>query len=337
MQDRALELKVGLVLLAALVVLGGFALLLGDFHLRSGIAINVDYNFSGAIQAGAPVKISGIKVGRVSDVVFLGEALDPAGQPIHVRLVLAIEERARPVLRDSTEFYVNTQGLLGENYVEIVPHPGKSEPLKDGAEVRGSDPARFDLLFSKLYDFLQAVSELMTENRQVFVDLLRSGSKLATTLDKALLANDQDLSRAIKNGADAAERASALLDSMKVAVGDGKKLGATISDVSETTGVLKRQLPDTLAKLQRALDELSRLEGALKDVDRDKVNAMVKNASGALDEANAVLKDAALVMKRVRGGQGTIGLLVQDDEVYDDLKEMLRDLKEHPWKLIWKD
>jgi phospholipid/cholesterol/gamma-HCH transport system substrate-binding protein len=337
MQDRALELKVGLVLLAAFVVLGGFVLLLGDLHLRTGLQINVDYNFSGSIQAGAPVRVSGIKVGRVADVVFLGEELDKNGMPVHVRLVLSIEDRAKPVLRENTEFYVNTQGLLGENYVEIVPHPGKSPALVDGAAVRGSDPARFDLLFSKLYDFLQAVSELMHENRDVFVDLLRSGSKLATTLDKALLANEQDLSRAISNGADAAERAKALLASMQTAIGDGKKLGSTISDVSETSALFKKKLPETLAKVQRALDEINRLEGALKDVDREKVNAILKNASSALEEASATLQDARVIAKRVRTGQGTIGLLVQDDEVYDDLKELLKDIKEHPWKMIWKD
>jgi phospholipid/cholesterol/gamma-HCH transport system substrate-binding protein len=335
--ERALELKVGLVLLAALVVLGGFVLLLGDFHFRSGMQLNVDYNFSGAIQSGAPVKVSGIKVGRVADVVFLGEQLDQKGEPIHVRLVLQVEERAKPVLRENTEFFVNTQGLLGENYVEIVPHPGKRPPLENGATVRGSDPARFDLLVSRLYEFLQAVSDLMNENRDVFVDLLKSGSRLANALDKALLANEQDLARAIKNGADATERAKTLIESIQTAVGDGKMLGSTISDVSETSAILKKQLPEVLAKMDKALGEVNRLEAALKDVDREKVNAILRNTAEALAEANATLQDARLIAKRIRGGQGTIGLLIQDDEIYDDLKELLKDLKQHPWKIIWKD
>jgi len=47
--------------------------------------------------------------------------------------------------------------------------------------------------------------------------------------------------------------------------------------------------------------------------------------------------DARLVLKTIRRGEGTIGGLVQDPQVYDDLKEMLRDLKRNPWKFLWRD
>jgi phospholipid/cholesterol/gamma-HCH transport system substrate-binding protein len=337
MQERALELRVGLVLLCALAVLGVFVMLLGDFRLKSGLTINVDYNFSGAIQQGAPVKISGIKVGRVADLLFMGGQLTEKGEPIHVRLVLTLEERARPVLKENTEFFVNTQGLLGENYVEIVPHGGESPPIQAGATVRGVDPARFDLLFARLYEFLDSVSELMKNDKGTFVDLMRSVGSLASTLDNALKANDEDLSRTIKNAAAATDRASQVLDSMKTALGDGKSLARTLENVDEGSAVLKRELPETMKKLQHALDQVNRLGDALGDVDRAKVNTALQNATSALEEASAMLKDARAITKRVKGGQGTIGLLVQDDEIYDDLKELLRDLKQHPWKMIWKD
>jgi phospholipid/cholesterol/gamma-HCH transport system substrate-binding protein len=337
MQDRALELRVGLVLLCAIAVLGVFVMLLGDFRLKSGMTISVDYNFSGAIQQGAPVKISGVKVGRVSDLVFMGGKLNDKGEPIHVRLVLSLEDRARPVLKENTDFFVNTQGLLGENYVEIVPHRGESAPIQEGAVVRGVDPARFDLLFARLYEFLESVSDLLKADKGTFVDLMHSLSSLAGTLDKAVRENDKDLSRTIKNAADAMESAVGVLDSMKRAVGDGKSLNHTFENVDQLSGAINKDYPAASRKLQNALDQVNHLGDALADVDRAKVNKALENATNALDEANAMLKDARAITKRVRGGQGTIGLLIQDDEIYDDLKELLRDLKQHPWKVIWKD
>jgi phospholipid/cholesterol/gamma-HCH transport system substrate-binding protein len=337
MNERALELKVGLVLLAALVILGAFVLFLGDLRLDSGIRLNVDYNFSGAIQQGAPVKISGITVGRVEDLVFMAGQPNARGEPINVRLVLSVEERARPVLRERTEFFVNTQGLLGENYVEIVPPKTESPPLADGATVRGIDPARFDLLVAKLYDLLDSVSVVLQDNRQVFVDLLRAGASLAGTLDRTLAANDQDVGKALKNVAIASESAVELLDAMKLALGDGRELASTVDGAEATVGLLSKQLPGLLAKLEQALDEVNRLSGALADVDRAKVTGALENATTALKQANVLLDDAGAITKRVRAGQGTIGLLLQDDEIYDDLKELLRDLKRNPWKLIWKD
>jgi len=55
-----------------LVVLAGFVLFLGDVRLESGVNILVEYTFSGAVQPGAPVRVSGVKVGRVDDIEFIG-------------------------------------------------------------------------------------------------------------------------------------------------------------------------------------------------------------------------------------------------------------------------
>ena len=40
---------------------------------------------------------------------------------------------------------------------------------------------------------------------------------------------------------------------------------------------------------------------------------------------------------RLEKGEGTVGQLLEDEEIYDDLKELIRDIKRHPWKLIWQD
>jgi phospholipid/cholesterol/gamma-HCH transport system substrate-binding protein len=49
-----------------------------------------------------------------------------------------------------------------------------------------------------------------------------------------------------------------------------------------------------------------------------------------------VLSDANAITQKIRSGSGSVGLLIQDDEIYDDLKDLLRDIKQHPWKLVWK-
>ena len=49
------------------------------------------------------------------------------------------------------------------------------------------------------------------------------------------------------------------------------------------------------------------------------------------------MRDAAAITQGIGTGRGTIGQLIVDQEIYDDLKEMLRDLKRHPWKMLWKE
>jgi phospholipid/cholesterol/gamma-HCH transport system substrate-binding protein len=47
--------------------------------------------------------------------------------------------------------------------------------------------------------------------------------------------------------------------------------------------------------------------------------------------------DAQKLSGGVREGKGTLGALLSDQDLYDDLRELLADLRRHPWKVIWKE
>src|ERR1043166_88802 len=79
MRERGLESKVGPLTLGSTGILLGFLFLLGNYSLHSGFTLDVDYNYVGSLQAGAPVKLSGIKVGKVKAVELYGGQPDPAG------------------------------------------------------------------------------------------------------------------------------------------------------------------------------------------------------------------------------------------------------------------
>ena len=114
-RERAQELKVGALILLALALCGGFVAVLGSFSLARGGRLQVDFDFSGNLQTGAPVKISGIKVGKVEEVAFLGGKLDEkVGRRVQVRVRAWIEDRARESIRQDAEVFVNTSGVLGE-------------------------------------------------------------------------------------------------------------------------------------------------------------------------------------------------------------------------------
>ena len=166
---KALELKVGALVLVSLGVLLGFIALLGGLSLSPGYRVYVDYDFSGNIHSGAPVKISGIRVGKVEDVRFMGGQLDTqSGRRVQVRLVVRIEQRARAAIHQDARFFVNTQGVLGEQYLEIAPGSHDKPELQADAVVRGVDPPRTDLIIARLYEFLDAVTSLLREDKGSF-------------------------------------------------------------------------------------------------------------------------------------------------------------------------
>ncbi len=43
------------------------------------------------------------------------------------------------------------------------------------------------------------------------------------------------------------------------------------------------------------------------------------------------------ILDRIEQGQGTLGKLLAEDEIYNELREFVKDIRAHPWKLIKKD
>src|SRR5687768_8353797 len=153
MRDRAIEFKVGLLIVIGLVIFAAFIFILGNFSFSSGYTLYVDYGFSGNVQPGAPVKVSGIKAGKVEEVEFLGgKVVDKGGRRVQVRVEVWVEDRVKDTIRRDAEFFINTSGVLGEQYLEIVPGDDyQNPPLEEGAVVAGVDPPRTDLIVARLY------------------------------------------------------------------------------------------------------------------------------------------------------------------------------------------
>ena len=57
--------------------------------------------------------------------------------------------------------------------------------------------------------------------------------------------------------------------------------------------------------------------------------ALTESIKNLADSANAV-------MTRLSEGEGTVGKLLVEEKIYDDLEALTEDIKNHPWKLLHK-
>jgi len=140
-----LELKVGFFVFIGLTILVVFVLSIGGFKTwSSGYRINLIFNFVNGVKIGAPVRFAGVDVGEVKKINLQFKSSEN-----HTRVCL--EVWIRDIVRvpaDST-VWVNTLGLLGEKYVEIIPGKDYSHALKENESLTGVDPMPTHELFSK--------------------------------------------------------------------------------------------------------------------------------------------------------------------------------------------
>lgn len=337
-KEKGLEFKVGLLIVVALGVLAAFVFILGNFSLGKGYRLYVDYNFSGNIQPGAPVKVSGIKVGKVEDVEFWGGKLDEkTGRRVQVRLKVWVQARVEETIRQDAEFFVNTAGVLGEQYLEIAPGSYDKPALPPNSVVVGVDPPRTDLIVARLYEFLDSVTKLLHEDKDLIRNLLKNGSEAVGELNLLLSENRTELAGLIKSTNRLADEGAQTLHDVRTGIGDPRIIGKTIQDLDGTLVQTNRTLAELTPKASRLLDEGSRVAGLVDGPRLDKVLGAVDTADALMTDTQKLVGNVDGMVTDLRAGKGTAGALLVREELYADLKEMIRDLKRNPWKFLWKE
>lgn len=130
MQQRLTETLVGCFILLAIISLVLLALKvsgLTSFFPEKSYTVTASFDDIGGLKVRAPVKIGGVQVGEVAAI-----KLDPVTFKASVKL--AINKQVNEIPDDSTAGIL-TAGLLGDNYIEIVPLYSQSF-LKDGGQIQ---------------------------------------------------------------------------------------------------------------------------------------------------------------------------------------------------------
>jgi phospholipid/cholesterol/gamma-HCH transport system substrate-binding protein len=342
-RERGLEFKVGLLILASSAILLGFIFVLGNFSLRPGFTIQVDFNYIGSLQPGAPIKVSGIKVGKVKDVEFLGGQVDPAiDKRVQVRVTAWIEDRARDSIRSDAEFYINTAGVLGEQYLEIV--PGKNweqPPIAEGAIVHDDklvhDPPRTDLVVARLYEVLEGVSNVLHDDRDAIKHLLANGASAVAEVNKLLVDNRGQLGDLITQGAGLAKEARTSLTKVNAGLGDGKQIAGLIYDADQTLRTAQSTMTTLTPHAVTLMTDATRVTGIITENRIDRAITAADKAAQAAGQAGGLIENVNGLVTDLRAGKGTAGALLARDDIYSDLRELIRDLKRNPWKFFWKE
>lgn len=150
-----LELKVGIFVFVGLVILIIFILSIGGFKTwSSGYRINFDFNFVNGAKVGAPVRFAGVDVGEVKKVKL---EFIPQENRSNVRLEAWIRNIIK-IPSDST-VWVNTLGLLGEKYVEIIPGKDYANCLGVDGSLTGIDPLPIHQIFNNAESILRNLDD----------------------------------------------------------------------------------------------------------------------------------------------------------------------------------
>lgn len=199
------EFKVGIFVLVGIIILVFLVFFISDFQIiQPRYKIKTIFTFANGVKNNSPLRVAGVDSGEVKSIRIL--PVEGNGKDTHVEMTIWVRKGVQ--IPADSKVFINTLGLLGEKYIEIVPGRDYKNVLKEGDSIRGQDPI-------------------------------------------------------------------------------------SMYDVSNIIQGMAKQLKDSIDSLQHIAESLD-------------------------------------------SGQGTIGKLLKDDSLYNNIDELILDLKAHPWKLFFK-
>lgn len=128
MSDNKSDFWVGLFILLGILALAFLALRAGNlstFSFAPTYKVEASFDNLGGLKVRAPIKSSGVVVGRVVDIGF-------DNQQFVANVTFEIDEKYK--FPDDSSASILTSGLLGEQYIGITPG-GDDKDLEDGSRI----------------------------------------------------------------------------------------------------------------------------------------------------------------------------------------------------------
>jgi phospholipid/cholesterol/gamma-HCH transport system substrate-binding protein len=289
-RDARINLTVGAFVLVAMLALAAGVL---SLSAESGLfqsQFRVTAHFANVLGLlpGAPVWLGGKEVGRVDRIAF-----QPMTAEKPVLVILRLNDDVQDRIRDDSVASIGTIGLLGDSYVEISFGTEGAAVLLDGDAIETADPVN--------------VGALMSEGRSALASINELSGSLSSVV--------QTFSE--KKGAERAVDAIEAVSDIMIETREGSGLIHTLI-FEPYDGEMGEELSQTLASLDEILNEVRTGDGILNGLIYSPVDeeSIVREAQAAAGRLNRILA-------KLEAGEGTLGLLLNDPSVYEDLQVLL--------------
>ena len=174
------EVKSGFIVTLALAFLLALTFLVGNWTRGAAETWKIRFTYVSGLKKNAPVYVAGHEVGRVARIEYV------RGEEKPILVSVLIPDRIE--LREDSQAFIDTLGLMGEKFVEIAPGSAASPLLRHGSMIPSTDPVRMYLLIQKM-------DRLATQMEEMMANL----NPLAQQVSGTLRTHQEEISKIISN------------------------------------------------------------------------------------------------------------------------------------------
>ncbi|MFN7118755.1 MAG: MlaD family protein [Saprospiraceae bacterium] len=322
------EVKIGILAIVAVgLSLWGYKFIMGKNALTASNIYYVDYATVEGLQKGTPVRISGFQVGVVSDIF-----LKPDDPNRRVTVVLDLGKETK-VPKDTRATIVATS-IMGAKAVDLFydqPCTGDA-CAPTGSYLQGETRGLLGSMLSE-------------DQAQSYVNIVKDGlNDILDTLNREILDENSNSPIALTLR-DMRYTMSNLRSSTAQLDGTLQRSSRDIEKTFDNLNALTSTLEANNDKLKNILANADNFTSDLAAADLqntiESIKATVGNLNQTLGTTNTAVQGVNTVIGRINAGEGSLGKLLHDEALYQDLKAMsnnvdtlVNDLQERPYRYI---
>jgi phospholipid/cholesterol/gamma-HCH transport system substrate-binding protein len=339
MNERVVQFRVGVMVLATVFITAILIALFDGFPalVERPYTLYLRFNDAPGVSSGTPVTKSGIRIGRVTDVRF-AEDVHPGESgvivTVHIDANRKIHRDEEPQLKRAL------LGVGGDTTIEFVRRRKTARAgivtVKDGNE---DIPPGSMIQGQAAEDPFSAIGNLEGNLGSTMQSLARTSDEigmLARRVNDLIQNNDEQLIRIVS-------KTETALDNISAAAGNANSL---LGDPAIQQNIRKvaQDLPQTIAQINMAINSMQQtfeaadrnlrnFEGLTKPLG-ERGPQLVANIENAMQKINNVAENLADLTAAINSSDGTIGRLINDKALYEQLTQtlagvncMIKDLK----------
>ena len=354
MDERVLQLRIGLFLLIAMIILG-ILIVYNTEGWSSQYSIHIKAQTAPGVAAGTPVRKNGIRIGRVSRVET---------QEDHVALTLKINQREKVFAGEICS--IGADSFLGDSVIEVVPVDAqlRGDQLIEGGILNRIVVKRNPMeLIDVAINLEGEIKETLAVIRDAGTSVEQAGTginSLADQFDGLLGDDDNELSQMLAEFRTMSQKAQLALDNLNRmfenvnnVVGD-PDIKVKVNDALATLPEIFEEVRNTITTTRETIDSFSDVSGTaatnLENLESftaslklegpeilTQVNASLKNIDELVSEVKQFasnLEDFELNLPEFPDfSKGTIGKLLNETELYDNANKAVENVKDVTYKL----
>jgi phospholipid/cholesterol/gamma-HCH transport system substrate-binding protein len=307
MSKPRLELKVGIFVAVGLVLLAVLVLEFSQssFFARPHYEILLHAKTASGLKVKSQVLMAGFPVGTIADI-----KLAPDGK----EAVITLSIYKKFEIYDDARFVIEPAGLLGDQYISVVPTANKGTKYPEGKPPQAEEPFNYGELAKQVTSFVPRINEAATNLNGAIADIRRD------LITERTLTN---LAVALENLRTVTDHASSAVDNLNAVITTNRP-------------AINQSGSNLVAFTERIQGIADKLHG-LVDTNTPDINTAVKNIESATEVLKSLLDD-------VKAGKGLAGKLIKDDELAANVAQIASNLsittsnlnRVGLWGILWK-